>query len=117
MKTNIIKLVAALAWGGVAVSSATQASAIAVTSQTGNYASCSADYTATSNGNKYCSTFTTSYSQTIKMVSTSCNTGACAGSGLVFVGTVYSIGRKIATLQEMCDYGNYKAYGLGTCAC
>jgi hypothetical protein len=130
--TNILKLVACLTWAGVAVSSATPASAIAVTNQTGSYASCSnASQAAT---NTFCGTphnpmddydniyagdptVYTSYMQQIKFVSVACSGGGCQGdNGQVYVEGLYGVGRKVVTGLDSCD-GYWYKYGLDTCAC
>jgi hypothetical protein len=116
--TNIVKLVACLAWAGFAVSSATPASAIAVTSQSGAYASCSNAYEYNTNGQKLCPAAFTAYSQTIKLLSTACNSGACSGLGTVYTDQVYPTGRKTAALTgDLCDMGTYRMFEFGSCAC
>jgi hypothetical protein len=111
--TSIIKLVAALAWGGVAVSSATPATAKASTLQTGSYASCSAASTFTT---VECGATMYAYTQTIKFGSTACGAGGCGGfGGTALVESHYNEGRSIATLLGTC--GGRNVYGLGSCAC
>jgi hypothetical protein len=130
--TNIFKLVACLTWAGVAVSSATPASAIAVTTQTGSYASCSTASTASTN--TFCGTppnpmdygdivyagdptVYTSYVQQIKFVSVACSGGGCQGDNAqVHVEGLYGAGRKVVSGLDSCD-GYYYKYGLDTCAC
>jgi hypothetical protein len=111
--SNILKLVAGLAWVGAAISSATTATAFAVTSQTGDYAACSASYS------NYVSEsscgYATSYYQNIRFIDTACNTGECASSGLVYTDQVYPTGRKTTYHVDTCEIGN--VYGLGSCAC
>jgi hypothetical protein len=119
--TNIFKLAACLAWAGVAVSSAAPADALALTSQTGDYASCSANYTARTR--RWCGDVETGdpgwetlYNQTIKLVSQACNTGGCQGVDTVYTDFVYPAGRKTATAINWCDTGT-NVYQLGTCSC
>jgi hypothetical protein len=117
--SNIIKLVAALAWGGVAVSSATPASAIAVTNQSGAYASCSASYSTSSIGWKFCESEYTCYTQQIKFINTACNQGGCTGdTGTVWTDMIYPVGRKVTYGPTQCGLTeNYNVYEIGSCAC
>jgi hypothetical protein len=126
--TNIIKLVAALAWGGVAVSSASTANALAITTQSGSFATCAAQSSASYQN--WCLTsgaheertylYETLYVQQIKFVSTNCNQGGCTpDSSQVSVDFIYPVGRKVVTSHSTC--GNTitlkHVYGLDTCAC
>jgi hypothetical protein len=118
--TNIIKLVACLAWAGVAIASAAPADASAATTQSGAYASCSASWSFYTDNGKMCwSTFWSSYTQQIKFVSTTCNTGGCGGDqGTVYVDSIYPAGRKTTGPSDMeCMSSTYHLYELGTCAC
>jgi hypothetical protein len=120
--TNIIKLVAALGWAGVAVSSATPASAIAVTYQSGPYAACSnnADaFQASFYGCDASATFSTSYLQRIQFVTQTCNGGGCQpGASSVYTDFIYTTGRKPASLLDWtCDGDMILIYTLGSCAC
>jgi hypothetical protein len=106
---NIIKLVAALAWGGVAVSSATSAQANALTRQTGAYATCSS-WTSTGLA---CGEF--NYVQKVSFGATPCSSGGCSGALIVNTMSIYTTGRKTATFMYVdCEMNRY---GLGTCAC
>jgi hypothetical protein len=115
--SNIIKLVACLAWGGVAVSSATPAVAKATTTQNlGSYGTCS-----NSSSTTYwtCGTETFNYTQTIKMLQTGCSSGTCSNvMDITYVDFLYGTGRKIVAGAAPClGYGNYLSFGMGTCAC
>jgi hypothetical protein len=111
---NIIKLAACLAWAGVAVSSATPASAYAVTLQIGDYAACSANIETGSTN--FCGQ-TWPYKQTIKFLGDPCNGGGCTeGSGVTYTDFVYEPGRKTAVLEQMCQLSR-RYYGLDSCAC
>jgi hypothetical protein len=118
--TNIIKLVACLAWVGVAVSSATPADARAYTWATGSYASCGNSYSATSEqvcnlGYPYGYIATATYVQQIKLVETGCSAGGCnADNDSVWTDMVYPTGRKSVSLYLTCDLN---VYDLGSCAC
>jgi hypothetical protein len=115
MNANVLKLVACVAWACVAISSATPANARIVTSQTGQYAACSANYGSQSNA--YCFEFP--YYQQIKLTS---RFGMCASGGtctpdnsVVQSEWVYPTGRKTATIAFPCGGGN--TYELDTCSC
>jgi hypothetical protein len=111
--TNILKLVACLSWAGVAVSSATSANAFAFTTQSGNYASCSNDFSYYAR--QVCEV-NADYTQNIKFVSTACSSGAGCSSdtGIVYTTMLYWTGRKSTTSFGVCEL-NF--YGLDTCAC
>ena len=127
MSKTLLALVGAIAWGGAAISSAAPAHAIAVTYQSGDYASCSnnadADF-----ANQDCYYYVegssvhyyleTHYIQQIKFVETGCNAGGCNNDNdVVRTDFVYSAGRKTATSRglDTCSYGSLLE--LGTCAC
>jgi hypothetical protein len=125
MRTNMLKLVACMAWAGVAISSATPASAIAASGGTGNYAACSAD--STPEVHEFCGTFF-NYNQTIRFLSVSCNSGGCAQEmGATYTESAYGPGRKVAELLRICEgeFGGsvfssptgLNMYGLDTCGC
>jgi hypothetical protein len=131
MTPNIIKLAAALAWGGVAVSSASPASALAIMNQSGAYATCAANYYAQELGHCWQGSgqidesgiesgyvlYETHYKQQIRfVVSSTCNADGCStDTSEVYVDAVYSVGRKTVTSQSMCNVKH--VYGLGTRAC
>jgi hypothetical protein len=124
MNTNIIKFVACLAWAGAAVSSTTSANALAITTQSGSYASCSANYTTSAqfhecsvNNNTDTVGIDTYYMQTIKFVYTTCNSGGCSSdTGTVYTDIIYASGRKTTSLVTSC-FTSGRRYGLGTCSC
>jgi hypothetical protein len=124
MNTNILKLVAALAWGGVAVSSASSANAIAVTTQAGDYAACASQSQYllrefcpwTYDGVSYPPMYQTNYTQQIKFVTTSCNGGGCTyDASTVYVDFAYPVGRKTSMGWVTCS--GMRAYDFGSCAC
>jgi hypothetical protein len=119
MNMSITKLVAGVAWAGLAVASAAPASAIAVTWQSGAFASCSASYS-TGPRPKACVGDEGSplgYEQNIKFVTPGCSSGPCStDSGIVHTDQIYGVGRKVATHQGTCDDGR-NIYALGSCAC
>jgi hypothetical protein len=120
MSKNIIKLIACLAWAGVAISSATPADALLVTTSTGPYATCSAEWQYRNNASCTGMTFLTSYQQQIKFVTTACSGGACsmAFAPSIYTENVYGTGRKTTTSYGLCDPSFLQyIYGLGTCAC
>jgi hypothetical protein len=122
--SNIIKLVACLAWAGVAVSSARPADAYAITTQTGTYATCAAqsstlfqEWCIFAVGEDLFYRYETGYVQQIKFVSTACNQGGCTPDATqVAVDFAYPVGRKTVTSHTTCG-ANKNVYGLGTCAC
>jgi hypothetical protein len=118
--TNITKLVACLAWAGVAIASAAPADAIAVTFQTGDYAACTTSYEAGGETLFDCNNLVyidTYYTQRIKFVTPGCNTGGCQSDDqTVYTDFVYSTGRKPAGYLSMTCIGSY-IYDLGSCTC
>jgi hypothetical protein len=125
--TNILRLVACLAWAGVAVSSAAPVQAEAITTQVaevGSFAACASAYT--SQINHHCGSAaegeifyqaSTAYTQRIKFVTTPCNSGGCNPENIVvYVGSVYATGRKTVTGAGWLCMSKY-SYGLGSCAC
>jgi hypothetical protein len=118
MNTNVLKAVAALAWGGLALVTAGSANARLMTTQFGQYATCSGSW---GYGTQTFSCidqfyFNGGYTQNIKLVSTPCNGGACSDqAGTVYVEFVYEPGRKPAYLGEVC--GGWRLYDLDTCTC
>jgi hypothetical protein len=115
---NRIKLVAALAWGAVAVSTATPASALLVTNQAAaGYATCSA---ATNYREDSWGCLDTYYEQYIKFVGTGCSSGTCTPqNGFVYCDFEYTAGRKTTHFQSKCGASNsyWSIYALGDCAC
>jgi hypothetical protein len=114
-KSSLGRLVACVAWAGVAISSATPADALIVSKVGGApYANCSADwnyYYHASCGMEF------HVVQRIRMVSQACNGGTCDNeSGGIMVEFVYASSRKIA--EQVADCGPYSyLYGLDTCSC
>jgi hypothetical protein len=122
--TNIIKLIACLAWASVAVSSASPADASAITTQVGTFAACASQYTSTiQNHCPYVDAqevfygYQTAYKQQIKFVNTSCNTGGCTQDATdVYVDARYPVGRKVVTGSGPLCGAKY-IYDLGSCEC
>jgi hypothetical protein len=126
MNTNVLKVGACILWAGVALSSAASANALAVTTQVGSYAACSA--TSTASARQWCfdssqkiNLVHTSYTQNIKLVSQACNAGNCQpDASTVYTTQVYPTGRKTATdvTFDTCEFGGSNHYyQLGSCAC
>jgi hypothetical protein len=117
--SNIIKLVAALAWGGVAVSSATPANAKALTQQyVGQFGTCSSSYSAAYYDAGYnCNYLRFNYTQNIKFVVVSCSSGTCTTEmATTYVETVYTTGRKVSAGGQSCG-AQGTLVELGSCAC
>jgi hypothetical protein len=115
--TNIIKLAAALAWAGLAISNAPLADATCLTSEAGDYAACTAIYTTM--GNAICG-YEMTYRQNIKFMSTSCSTGSgCNATGwYTWTDMRYPSGRKPTYSLGFCwDGSGWLPYDLGSCAC
>jgi hypothetical protein len=119
---RILKLVACLAWAGVAVSSAAPADALAFAYANGNYASCASAsetiYPMPICATPYGYTYVVYYSQQIKIVQTGCSTGGGCNSdaGGVYVDFLYPTGRKVVQYTDTCMDG-WTMFELGTCAC
>jgi hypothetical protein len=112
---SIIKLTAALAWAGVAVSSADAARAHVLTRQSGDYAACSNYYTTVLEGGNMCLDGFP-YNQHIKFVTSACSAGGCGGDAATcYVENLYGEGRKATYYYWSCGERNY--YGMDTCAC
>jgi hypothetical protein len=117
MITNMLKLGAAIAWAGAAVSSSAPASAVVVSQSTGSYATC------TNNTYAYATSFcgyTFNYYQLIRFNEVACSTGGCTQETFpTFVEYAYSTGRKTATLITLSCAQNpgYNVYGVGSCGC
>jgi hypothetical protein len=112
-------LVGAIAWAAVAISSSSNASAYTITSlQAQGYATCGTSYTSYP-PTEFCALLIGNYIQTIKMVTTSCNSGGCSSPGSVWVSFRYPAGRKIVSFYESCGDAakTYYGYNLGSCAC
>jgi hypothetical protein len=121
-----LKLVCCMAWAGAGLSSAGSAQAYAlmdpVLTGSGNYVSCTNTSSAASID---CSYYHFSYRQSMKFISSSCNSGTCAVSGNVYTDFVYTTGRKtVSTIGQTCQspsgtsvtvYANVVA--LGSCSC
>jgi hypothetical protein len=107
---------AAAAWAGVAISSATPAEAIALTSMTGSYATCTMSYSAVSM--ESCG-YHLNYNMIMRFLSTACGTsgGTCAADyGGAYTEWLYPTGRKMTTYVQTCPSGQ-TAYGIDSCAC
>jgi hypothetical protein len=120
MNKKTLALVACFAWAAAALSTAAPANAEAVTTQTGNYATCSASYT-TASSRAACGAETVayemSYQQTMKFVSTTCGTGGCSSDTVtVATDTIYPVGRK-HTYFELSCIGGKRLYSITTCSC
>jgi hypothetical protein len=124
MNSNIFRTLAGMAWAAALMAGAAPASAVAITSQTGLYASCSGSFQ--NYGGHFCGTsqmlmpddgWYTEYKQQIKMITTACSSGACqADASTVYTDMVYPTGRKVVTGTQSCAGGGWVHY-LGTCAC
>jgi hypothetical protein len=113
MNTNAIKVIASIAWAAAAISTATPASAIAQTPQTGAYATCTSSWEPHVFGN--CNG-QFNYTQHMKLNTVSCNSSTCQPYDWnVFVEFLYSMGRNKATLQTSCTTANI--YVLSPCEC
>jgi hypothetical protein len=112
--TSIIKLVAALAWAGVAVSSATPANALAMTTQSGDFANCP-DGSYDPWSGTLCG-YSKNYLQAVKFISTACGSSSCSqGGAATYTDFIYVVGRKVTTRIDSCN--TYNVYGLGPCQC
>jgi hypothetical protein len=126
---NVRKLAsvfAGMVWAAAAISHAAPADAIAITLQSGAYASCSASYDY--NYGETCwndyyqaSEYYTYYRQEIKLWSVACGAGGgCSNTGAVYTDFVYPAGRRTASGGPLyCGWGysGLNAYELGSCAC
>jgi hypothetical protein len=119
MFKNAFKLWVALAWGGVAISSASPASALYASPDAySEYASCPAAWMYMSEPTEVCGNIFM-YGQAIRFVGQACGAGGCQSDGSGIVDSLYSPGRKIATDYGGCEtmWGLMGIYGLGSCAC
>jgi hypothetical protein len=114
MNTNFIKLVGCMLWAGAAITSASRAEAVAHTTGVGTYATCTFSYTA--QHNERCG-YVLNYSMVMRFLSTACSsTGTCSSDyGGAQTEWVYTAGRKMTTLLQLCD--PYRIYGIDPCAC
>jgi hypothetical protein len=113
MNTKIVSLIACMAWAGVAVSTASPASANAETFQSGSYALCSIRFTT---ANRVNCNGTFNYNMEMKLVNESCSKGSCTPwDSTVYTENRYTSGRKVTTLLSSCTLWNL--YGLGSCGC
>jgi hypothetical protein len=121
MNASKLKLAACALWAVAAIAqSVPSADAYAWSRSNGAYATCANTWL--SNSFVFCDmSIGTPYRQQIKMISTACNSGACASDPTEsYVDSVYAVGRKTAVVQESCVQENgvtWKKYGLSTCAC
>jgi hypothetical protein len=115
MNTSVLKLVAGLAWAGLAISGAAPASAYLYTSQTGPYAACSANVEASPPETEGCG-YMLPYKQYIKLTSVGCNQGCSSLTGWCHTNFIYGTGRKVTSLQSTCEGYGY-LYNLGSCSC
>jgi hypothetical protein len=121
MNSHVLKLVSGVFWAASAIAAASPASARAFyNSGTGDYATCSGAWSYASFSIEcydYPGMQQASYSQNIRLVSTSCNAAACADQGgFMYVENVYATGRKSAYSGGYCS-NYYSVYGLDSCAC
>jgi hypothetical protein len=114
MSTDVLKLVAGLAWAALAISSAAPVNAKAFTGQSGNYGNCSANYTTPFEAD-WCG-WTYPYAQQIKFVTVGCNQGCTSSTATTYTEFYYVPGRRVATLLDTCG-GVGNLYELSTCAC
>jgi hypothetical protein len=115
MNKKHLILAACIAWAAVAVSSASPANAMMLTNQVGNYATCATPYVTGAPPN--CGDGRAwNYAQTIRLVSTTCSSSSCSATGSVWVESLYSVGRKVVSLEGECGY-KYHVYAAGSCLC
>jgi hypothetical protein len=121
MTSKLWKLAPAAAWAIAALSSATPADATMISlssASTFSYASCSAN--ATPKIYDWCDSFQSSYIQTIKLVTTPCNSGGvCSTQSTVYTDVQYAAGRKDASPSGGCQYLGKQYYftQLASCTC
>jgi hypothetical protein len=113
MNMNQLKLVAGIAWAGAALSSATPASARIYTPLQCAYTNCSSSWNY--NASSACDV-AFNYRQNMKVVSTTCATGACVQDSYTLPAEyVYATGRKLASMPQQCNSINI--YELSGCSC
>jgi hypothetical protein len=111
---KILTMVGCAAWAAVAVSSASPADALAITYQTGLYATCASGWQV--EPGFLCETDYAG-SQIIKFVTTACSGGTCSAQYQgVYVTFQYPFGRTQTTQYSSCTSG-HAIYGLTTCSC
>jgi hypothetical protein len=115
MNLHLIRLAAAFAWAGVAISSATPADAYVRTSSIGTVATCGGTWSYSSYFDT-CTGIEYSYNQKIKVSTVACNSGGCTSEFTNRVESLYSEGRKPVSSDLGYCMGAY-TYGLGSCAC
>ena len=108
------KILAAAAWGALAVSTAAPAEALIYTTQTGSYAAVTGNYRAEDYST--CG-YSFNYRHLIKFISTSCNKNYCNTADMwPWVQFAYSGGRKVTNHVTSCSsYSN--VFSLSNCAC
>jgi hypothetical protein len=123
MNKKAFSVLAATLWAGAAMASASPADALVygVNIVGGNYLSCSQNYVA--DPVEACG-YVFNYAQTIRFITTTCNSGACAAEGNKYVEQVYTSGRKTASHLSTCGYADPEMLGpvssiwaVGSCAC
>jgi hypothetical protein len=113
MNRTILRMVAGMAWAGLAVVTATPANAKLQTSQSGSYALCSSSQTVDQVDN--CNGLF-NYHQNLKLVSVSCSAGNCGPADWwPNVEALYGSGRKTTSHITSCN--SWNLWGLNSCAC
>jgi hypothetical protein len=125
MNKKTLSVLAATLWAGAAIASASPAHALVYgfNISGGSYLSCSQNYTA--DYVEACG-YVFNYNQTVKFITTTCNSGSCAVDGHKYVEQVYGAGRKTVSLLSYCDSGTdpdvvmqqpMGVWAVGTCGC
>jgi hypothetical protein len=111
---KLVTILACAAWAGAAISFATPASAVAITSQYGQFATCSNYWTYSPQ--VQCNYYL-NYQQTMRFQTSACSGGTCTAQyGGTYVENVYVVGRKTATvIFTGCSFGT--VYGIDDCGC
>jgi hypothetical protein len=112
---NLMRVACCITWAGFVISMAAPANALAMKDPTGgagSYASCGA---ANTPSDLTCGNYIFNYTQNMRFILTSCNTGACSQTGDIRVENVYPVGRKIVTVVTTC-FSSY-IVNLTTCTC
>jgi hypothetical protein len=117
-------LPACIAWAAALTSAAGPANAVAITTQNGDYASCSSSYdiyeleTCVPTQDGINQLMRTTYKQVIRFTTVGCTQGDCGvTTGTVYTSEVYGVGRKPVTSMQPTCTGTKKVYYLGSCAC